>query len=238
MKFSILILALLFIQNASAESIPDLGDQKSWGPSEKKSFIQYLESGKQMPISGSVKNVSNQAEISHEHRKARFATFNLVANSLYLKGNDNLTHVVSSNLGAKLLFGGHLFSWVRYFTGLKYSALDQNMKNGQRARLNHYEFPIGMELALIPLGTPQTRYVILRAGMTAHYIQGSQRNSDFDNSLLGLRGSWDLGLGYEWQIPDTRWRFHTLLEGKRSMSKERGNEFIGIGLTTGMVLTF
>lgn len=238
MKISILIFAIVLTSNSFAESIPDLGNQRSWGPGDKKAFIQYLESGKQLPISGSVKNVAEQAEVSHQHRKAKYATINFVANSLYLKGDDNLTHVISSNLGVKILVGGHLFSWVRYYSGLKYGALDQNMKNGKKARLNHYEFPIGMELALIPLGTPQTRYVILRAGISAHYIQGSQHNSDFDNSLLGLRGSWNLGLGYEWQIAETNWRFHTLLEGMRSMSKEKGNEFIGVGLTTGMVYTF
>ena len=79
------------------------------------------------------------------------------------------------------------------------------MKNGQKARLNHYEFPAGFELALIPLGTPHTRYVLLRGGVAVHYIQGNRRDADFDTTLLGVRGTWNAGLGYEWQIAETNW---------------------------------
>jgi len=220
-----------------AAALPDLGNQRSWGSSEKKAFIQFLESGKQIPVSGNVKYISDRPEISSAHHKAKYVTLNLVANSIFTVGEDNVKHTISSNLGGKILIGGHLFSWVRYYTGFQYNALDQKMKNGQNARLNHYEFPIGMELALIPLGTPQTRYVILRGGVSAHYIEGNKHNTDFDNSLLGLRGSWNLGLGYEWQIPNTSFRFHALLEGMQSISKEKGSKFTGAGLTTGFVYT-
>jgi len=126
---------------------------------------------------------------------------------------------------------------MRINAGLQYSGIEQTKKDGKKVRLNHFQFPIGIELALIPLGTPHTRYVILRAGVSAHYVDANQDDKDFDNSLLGLRGSWNLGLGYEWQFSNSHWRFHVLAEGQKSISKEKGSEFVGAGLSFGFAYT-
>jgi len=224
---------------------PNLKNQSAWTEADKKAFLQYLDSGKQAPIFGNVnlKNVEGEEPQSEQlynfnSAKAKYINFSALTNSMYTVGNDNVRHPISHNLGGKILIGGHIFTWVRFYFGVQYSALDQTMKNGQKARLNHYEVPAGFELALIPLGTPQTRYVILRGGASAHYIEGNREDSDFDNSLLGYRGTWNLGLGYEWQIPNTSWRFNTLIEGFKSISKEEGSKFTGAGLTTGTVYTF
>ena len=229
-----------------AAELPNLKNQGAWTSGDKKSFIYYLESGKQAPVSGNVKTEESQVSIEPQSEdklnfdfgKAKYVNFSLLTNSMYTVGSDNVRHAVSNNLGAKILVGGHIFSWVRTYFGLQYSGMDQKMKNGQKARLNHYEFPAGFELALIPLGTPHTRYVLLRGGVAVHYIQGNRRDADFDTTLLGVRGTWNGGLGYEWQIAETSLRVNLLIEGFKSMSRENGSKFIGAGLTTGVAYTF
>ncbi|MBI2519887.1 MAG: hypothetical protein HYV97_05710 [Bdellovibrio sp.] len=225
-----------------ATDLPNLKNQRAWSSGDKKTFIEYLESGKQAPISGNVQNTQpvepqSEDEANFDFAKAKYINFSLLTNSMYTVGHDNVRHSVSNNLGAKILFGTHIFSWVRSYFGMQYSGMDQKMKNGQKARLNHYEFPVGFELALIPLGTPHTRYVLLRGGVAGHYIEGNRHDSDFDTTLLGFRGTWNAGLGYEWQIAETSWRFNLLLEGFKSMSRENGSKFIGAGLTVGMAYT-
>ncbi|HAZ11163.1 MAG: hypothetical protein A2X86_08670 [Bdellovibrionales bacterium GWA2_49_15] len=227
----------------SAE-LPNFKNQGAWTSGDKKAFIDYLESGKQAPISGNVQTPQQSVEprsedaINFDFGKAMYVNFSVLTNSMYTVGSDNVRHSVSNNLGAKILVGGHIFSWVRSYFGMQYSGMDQKMKNGQKARLNHYEFPAGFELALIPLGTPHTRYVLLRGGVAAHYIEGNRRDADFDTTLLGLRGTWNGGLGYEWQIAETNVRVNLLLEGFKSMSKENGSKYIGAGLTSGVAYTF
>jgi hypothetical protein len=56
--------------------------------------------------------------------------------------------------------------------------------------------------------------------------------------MPGWHAAWNLGLGYEWQIPDTRWRMHVLAEGCRSFVRHDSPEFYRLGLTAGAAYTF
>ncbi|MBI4667595.1 MAG: hypothetical protein HY747_00150 [Elusimicrobia bacterium] len=120
---------------------------------------------------------------------------------------------------------------------LRHLRSNQNM--AVTGNVREFQAPSGLELALIPLGTPHTRYIILRGGASAHYFtkpKGYQSN-DFEAPLQGLRGAWNLGLGYEWQIADSNWRIHTLLEGYKSFERRGSDRFFGAGLTAGFVYT-
>jgi hypothetical protein len=231
------LLPLITFFSLSALAVPDLKDQGSWGSKQKNEFLRFLKSEKQIPISGNVKSVSTSMNGSTRYRngRTRFITANFGGSNLYLTGKDNVRRRISSNIGGKLLYGRHIFTWMRFYGGIQYSAIDQQKLDGQLARLKQYQIPLGLEFALIPLGTPQTRYVLLRAGVSAHYFEGNFEDSDFNNSLLGLRGSYNLGLGYEWQIPNSRFRLHALAEGLKSISNEKGSSFNGAGISLGLV---
>lgn len=231
------LFCFLILMNA-AHAVPDLSSQGKWGNGEKKQFLKYLRSGKQMPIKGEVRSVSEPSYTGvSSSKKPLYLSASFLTNTMFLEGRDKVRRAVSSNLGGRFVFGGHLFSWVRYYTGVQYTAIDQKRRDGRDARLNHYQIPVGLELALIPLGTPHTRYVLLRGGISAHYVEGNANDEDFDTSLLGVRGSYNLGLGYEWQISNTRWRINGLVEGMRSISREKGSKFSGAGVTLGAVYT-
>ena len=98
--------------------------------------------------------------------------------------------------------------------------------------------PLGIELALVPLGTPQTRYVILRGGATFHHFQKTGIANQLEAPIEGWQGSWNVGLGYEWQFANTPWRFHVLAEAYKSFVLEDSPQFLGGGLTSGFVYTF
>jgi hypothetical protein len=115
--------------------------------------------------------------------------------------------------------------------------MGQDKLDGTRAHFAHVEVPLGLELALIPLGTPHTRYFILRGGVSSHHFIGAGKKTDFKAPLLAWRPAWNLGLGYEWQFDNSNWRFHSVAEGYRSFAG-KGAPFYGIGLSTGFVYTF
>lgn len=238
MKTAILT-AFLVLLNASfarAQALPDLKKQAAWGEKEKKEFLGYLRSSQPMP-SGQVKYTSPESG-RKAPSKARYASLALVSDTLIIDIGGGRRRTETTTLGPKLLAGGHIFSWVRYYAGVKYNRIGQEKLDGTRAHLSHIEVPVGLELALIPLGTPHTRYFILRGGVSSHNFSGPAKKSDFSAPLLGWRPAWNLGLGYEWQFDSSNWRFHSLAEGCRSFSGGGKPQFSGIGLTAGFVYTF
>jgi len=222
---------------SSAQSLPDLQHQDAWTEQDKKAFLDYVESGKTAPVKGSVRRTEAQeakeADEESTHM-ARYLTASLQNNMMFTNSGGKLTEQ-SNNAGLRLLAGEHLFSWVRAYSGLEYSGYAQQKLNGSTADLSHLRIPVGLELALIPLGTPHTRYVILRAGASLHRFWGDgASDSDFQTSLLGWEESWDLGLGYEWQISNTPWRWHVVAEGEKAWS----GRFYSASLAAGLVRTF
>ena len=221
-----------------AQSPPDLSRQDRWEEADKKAFLKYLKSNQPLPAQGQVREVSAGAGTERPPRKAAYLTLNAVSDTIFTTATDeDKVRAQSTNFGPRLILGGHLFSWVRYYVGIQYNRLTQTKFDGAPARLVHYQTPAGVELALIPLGTPQTRYVLLRGGMTAHWIGGQADKSDFKTPLLGFHESWNLGLGYEWQISDSRWRLHAVAEGYKFVSKINGSRLYGVCVSAGIVYT-
>lgn len=240
MKRILLCLLLLAPAAAAAAGLPDLKRQAAWGEKEKKEFLNFLRSDAPVPA-GQVKAVAggNGGDgRSAAPRKARYASLGLLADTLIIDTGGGRSRTETTTVGAKLLAGGHLFSWVRYYAGLKYNRVGQDKLDGTRAHLSHVEIPAGVELALIPLGTPHTRYVLLRGGVSYHQFSGPANKADFRAPLLGYHPAWNLGLGYEWQFDNSNWRFHSLAEGYRTFYRPGKTQFYGLGVTAGFVYTF
>jgi hypothetical protein len=224
----------------AAQALPDLKNQAGWKEKDKQDFLKFLKSGQQAPVTGQVKSVpgDNGGQSWAKPRKARYLTLALASNAVITVNDAGVKTTHTPSFGPELLVGGHLFSWIRYYGGVKYSRLYQERLDGRHSRLAHYEIPLGIELALIPLGTPQTRYVLLRAGVSTHYFSGSANKVDFNPALLGWHEAWNVGLGYEWQFANTRWRANLLAEGGRSFIKKNSPEFYQAGLKAGLAYTF
>jgi len=238
MKIIVLITLLACCPaHAGAARLPDLRSQASWSEKEKKEFLNFLNTNQPVPA-GQVRAVANGAGGRAAQRKARYASLGLASDTLIIDAGGGRSDTETTTLGGKLLVGGHLFSWVRYYAGVKYNRVGQDKLDGSRAHLSHVEVPAGLELALIPLGTPHTRYMLLRAGVSSHHFSGPASAADFRAPLKGWHPAWNLALGYEWQFDNSSWRFHSLAEGYRSFYRSGKTQFYGIGLTAGFVRTF
>jgi hypothetical protein len=221
---------------AFAAALPDLRSQADWTDKEKKEFLDFLKSGQQAPAYGQVKYVAPEKGGSSSTSKARYLTLELATDTMILQ-KDGSSATGGTTVGPRLIAGGHLFSWVRYYAGLQYNKIGQGRADGTSVQTAHLQVPAGLELALIPLGTPQTRYVLLRGGLSEHYFSGGAGGAGFKRPLSGWRAAWNLGLGYEWQFDSSSWRFHALAEGYRAFPGG-GTQFSGLGLTAGFVRTF
>lgn len=221
-----------------AQTTPDLKRQDVWTEKDKKEFLKLLKSGPALPVEGEVKAVAAPAGGAVKARKARYITLGGFSDTVLTVAADEKVNTEATSAGPKLLVGGHIFSWVRYYAGAGYTRVKQAKLDGTRASLDHFRVPVGVELALIPLGTPHTRYVILRGGLSAHRFSSGADKSEFGTSLLGWHGSYDIALGYEWQFADTNFRVHALAEGYRSILKSGSPKFYGVGLAGGVVYTF
>ncbi len=240
MRTSPLLIGLLFLLPCAsgAQKLPDLGSQAAWTEKEKQEFLRYIRSDQAPVPQGQVRTqaASGRAAAAARVRKARYAALGFSAESLSADDSAAKISDEASGFGPRLLVGGHLFSWVRYYAGVRYGRYSQVKLDGAGARLSHLEIPAGIELALIPLGTPHTRYMLVRGGVSLHNFYGA-RKAEFDEPLLGWREAWNLGLGYEWQFPDSNWRANVVAEGYRSFSG-RVPQFHGLGLSASIVRTF
>ena len=235
----LLCLAAALPAPAAAQALPDLKNQAAWKEKDKQDFLKFLKSGQPAPANGQqVKAVGASPDKNWSPRKAKYLTLDLGSESLVTVDGAGKSHTSPPSFSTGLLFGGHVFSWVRYYGGLKFSRPKYDKINGSASRHTHYEIPLGVELALIPLGTPHTRYVLLRGGVSAHYFKTGAPKTAFDPALGGWHEAWNLGLGYEWQFPETSWRAHVLAEACRSFEKDNSPEFYRAGVTAGVAYTF
>jgi hypothetical protein len=235
-KSSLLLAFLLLPAPASAQRLPDLGGQAGWTEKEKQEFLKYIKSDRTAVPSGQVKAQPASRSGSARVHRARYLALGFSAEELSIDNSAARVSSVSSGLGPRLLAGGHLFSWVRYYGGLRYGRLGQERLDGTTAILSHMEIPVGLELALIPLGTPHTRYILIRGGVSAHDFAGA-RKAEFTEPLIGWRLAWNLGLGYEWQFPNSNWRANIAAEGYKSFSG-RSPQYYGMGASAGVTYTF
>ncbi len=216
--------------------MPSLGDQRAWTQQDKVTFLHYLNSNKPM-ISGQVREVS----LSENSLAAPHAAWSLelgpASTTLFPISGNGGGAPARGGFGARALYERHLTPWLRAYAGLEAESLSQARMNGSSADLMRWTVPAGIELALVPLATPQTRYVLLRVGLAASQVSGAPA-SDFSSPIVGTSTAWDVGLGYEWQIPDSNWRINAALDGLRSMGDRDGVGYYGLGAAAALVRTF
>lgn len=224
-----LLLLLLWVA-AGAGAAPKLDEQAAWTDADKKAFLEFLDTGKGPPSEGQVREVRqasvNEAPVSRPRgygSRPFYLSLELATGALSARASGAAVSTEGFEIGPRLTAGWHLFSWMRYWAGLEYKSL---------SGFGHFHVPLGLELALIPLGMPHTQYVVLRAGLGLHgFATGASADANA-RSLEGLRASWDLALGYEWQVFESGLRIHALAE------TQLGAGFWGAGLTAGVAYMF
>ena len=240
MKLAAALLLLLAAAPLAAQTLPDLRNQAAWKEKDKQDFLKYLKAGQSAPANGQVKSVPGQengsSKIPYTVHKARYLALPLAMESIITVDHTGRQVTGDPAFTAGLLAGGHLFSWIRYYGGVRFGRMTQDKLDGRASGLKHYEVPLGIELALIPLGTPHTRYVLLRGGVSAHYFGGDAPKSAFAAPLEGWHDAWNFGVGYEWQIEDSNLRVNVLAETCKSF--DRDPQFYKAGLTAGLAYTF
>ena len=117
--FSLLLLGPL--APAGAQTLPDMKDQASWGEKDKQEFLKFLKSNQQMPVTGQVKDVPAGKGGRALSRRARYLTLNAFSDKM---------NTGKPSFGPEILAGGHLFSWIRYYGGLKYTGIKRNKLSG------------------------------------------------------------------------------------------------------------
>lgn len=232
----------LLLLPAFASAQPDMSRQGAWTEKEKAEFLHYLRSGQPAVPKGQAKNVQpaqSSEAAERAPRKPRFVSLALSSDSPITVDGGGVVRREGSGLGPRLLAGGHVFTWLRYYGGAMGSRFRQEKLDGTKPLVTHLQFPAGLEVALVPLGTRQTQYLLLRGGTALHRFSSSTPADQFKTPLNGWQVSLNAGLGYEWQISDTRWRLHALLEGYKSLARQSNTaRFYGLGFTLGTVYTF
>ncbi len=228
---------LLPASGARAQSAPPLNSQQVWTEKDKADFLHYLDSNAPMPSGGQVKAAGRSKE-SWSYREAQAIEIGPASTMIFpFTGNGHAT-TVAALPGVRVLYEKHFFPWLRGYGGLEGEALRQTRTDGAQGKLTRWAVPLGVEFALVPLATPQTRYVLLRLGLAVSDVAGADKRSSFAAPILGTSAAWDLGLGYEWQIPDTTWRLNAALDGLRSMGDRGGVGYYGLGMTLAAAYTF
>lgn len=236
--FFILCACLAWIASAAqAQTLPPLSQQQSWTEQDKKEFLNYLNSSQPLPT-GQVKGVAaltnRQGGSYHMARALEFGPSEV---TLFPFSGSHYGGTVSG-LGGRLIYEQHFVPWLRGYAGLEVDPLRQTRLGGVSEDLTRWAIPAGLEFALVPLSTPQTRYVLLRLGVVASDVYGSGSAADFATPLMGASAAWNLGLGYEWQFADSNWRLNAAVDGLRSMGSRNGTGYYGLGTTLTLVRTF
>ena len=220
-----------------AQARPPLDQQKAWTQADKQQFLRYLDSDAPMP-SGQVKEVSAPAGQKWVSREARALEVGPEMLMLFPSFGGHYSGTALAMPGVRVMYERHFVPWLRGYAGLEYDSMRQQARDRAWESLDRYAVPVGLEFALVPLSTPQTRYVIMRLGASISNISGSATRADFAAPLLGTSAAWDLGLGYEWQISDSNWRVNGTFDGLRSISNRSGVGYYGFGANLGIVYTF
>jgi len=242
MRFQVAALAVaasLLCASARAQTVPPLADQKSWTDADKAEFLKYLNSDAPMPtgsVSKSAAPASSDANFTSH--AARSIELGPATTSIFPYSGGHYSGTVDGGPGARLVVEQHFEPWLRFYAGLEGEPLYQKERNGQTASLTRWAAPAGLEFALVPLSTPQTRYVLMRLGVAPAAVSAATNRSDFSAPILGMSLAWDLGLGYEWQIPDSRWRLNAALDGLHSISNRDDVSYYGLGAALAVVYTF
>lgn len=237
-RYAMILPIVVSLSTVTAQAAPSLSDQKAWTETDKKEFLDYLRTGQGAPITGQVREIApSETEPSRRSysRKPYYATLEGITGMTTARSGSGASSDRFLTVGPRLLVGGHLFSWVRYFAGIEYSRLSETLQDSTTLKTGHFQLPLGVELALIPLGFPHTQYFILRAGLATHYFSGTPSVSA--TALRGVYESWNLGLGYEWQIKESGFRVHALADAQWAF-RFRETSFYSMGVTAGVAYMF
>jgi hypothetical protein len=242
MRFQVAALAIFasFLAAAArAQTLPPLDAQKTWTDADKAEFLKYLNSNAPLPA-GSVSRAAPEAssDLEFTSRAARSLELGPATTSLFPYSGGHYSGTVDGGPGARVVFEQHYEPWMRFYAGLEGETLYQKERNGQTASLTRWAAPAGVEFALVPLSTPQTRYVLMRLGVAPAAVSAAANRNEFSTPILGASMAWDLGLGYEWQIPDSRWRINAAIDGLHSISNRDDVSYYGLGATLAVVYTF
>ncbi|MBI4348813.1 MAG: hypothetical protein HY553_18385 [Elusimicrobia bacterium] len=233
-----LLLALLLPSFALGQ--PDMSRQGAWTEKEKKEFLEYLRSGGQAAPKGQAKEIPMpEAPSAAGPRKPFFVSLAFTTDTPVTLAGNAAVRREGTGLGPKLLAGGHVFTWLRYYAGVSGNRFRLQKLDGTKPLVTHLQIPAGFEIALVPLGTPHTQYLLLRGGAALHRFSSSTPAAQFVTPLDGWQGTVNAGIGYEWQIHDSGWRVHALLEGYKDVVRQSPTaRFYGLGFTLGTVYTF
>lgn len=222
----------------SARELPPLNDQKDWTDQEKREFLDYLEASQPMPKGKARKIALPKGEgASGAERPAWAVEVAPATATIFPFDRKGYGATADGLLGARALYERHFFTWMRGYAGFEGVPMRERESGGGTADLTRWAVPLGLEFALVPLGTPQTRYVVLRAGVEAADVTGAPSGA-FSAPMTGPSAAWDVALGYEWQIPDTRWRMNAALDGLHSITNPGGVGYVGFGATAALAYTF
>ncbi|MFI5362513.1 MAG: hypothetical protein ACHQ49_11130 [Elusimicrobiota bacterium] len=233
---SAILLSAALAPFARAQTLPPLDQQKVWTEADKKDFLQYLNSNQPAPT-GTVRDVGVPAAGGFSSRSAQALELGPDFVALFPLAGNRYAPTVVSQPGGRALYERHFAPWVRAYAGIEVNPLRQKRLDDQWTDLTRWSVPAGLEFALVPLSMPQTRCVLLRLGIAASDVAGPGARSDFNAPLMGTSAAWNLGLGYEWQIPDSRWRLNAAVDGLRSFTRNTTG-YYGLGATAAVVLTF
>jgi hypothetical protein len=220
----------------AAQQVPPLGDQKDWTDQDKREFLDYLRSNQPMP-KGEARDIALPRGTVAAERPAWALELAPATVTIYPYDKNGYGSTAGGLLGARALYERHFFTWVRGYAGFEGVPMDEKESSGATADLVRWAIPVGLEFALVPLGTSQTRYVILRAGVEAADMTGAPAGS-FLTPLTGPSAAWDVALGWERQIPDTHWRMNIALDGLHSITSPGGVGYVGFGATAALAYTF
>jgi hypothetical protein len=233
--------AIFFLAAAAvrAQTAPSLGTQPNWTDADKAEFLRYLNSNAPMP-SGAVSKAGPAASSADESNfhTARSLELGPASVVLFPFSGNHIGGTATGGPGARLVFEQHFEPWLRFYAGLEGETMRQREIGGQTASLTRWAAPAGLEFALVPLSTPQTRYVLIRLGIAPSNVSSAANRGDFSTPVLGASAAWDAGLGYEWQIAETPWRINAALDGLRSISNRSNISYYGLGGTIAAVYTF
>jgi len=249
--FVLFLLSTLFIcsfissevvANPNLNSNPNLKRQQKWTKKEKDNFINGIQRNRGATYQDkdiTLFEKTDQNKLFGNHAGKYLSLSYHLGRYTSLAG-DNFGYNSYTN-GPLLLWGDHLFSWVRFALGAQYSKIRIKLKEYDYASFDKVSVPTFIELALIPLGSPHTRYLIFRGGVIGDYVWGSKAakeamnfNNESNLNILGLTGSWYSLAGYEWQLGENFWRIHVAMDLQVPFKVKPDERYINIGMNVGV----
>lgn len=247
-----LSLICFVLQFPVAWSRPQLAGQQNWSKKDKDQFIQSIKG------SGSIFDRNKKVAISpRPEERAKIGNHDSKYIMMHYDGGRSLS-LSTQNFGVNhyrhgpaIYFGNHLFSWIRYALGTEYHQVRMKMLPYDYYYLSEITIPLWFEFALIPLGSPHTRYLILRSGLQGNYLWGKTeeitqlnlnnpeiKTSTESPDVLGLSTYWITGLGYEWQLGENFWRVHVLANVQVPLTQRHLRKFINLNTSIGTSYVF